>query len=60
MVVLPLHGFQPFLEILKSVQGHVTPTSVSASPGTSEDLLFNAPSKLSNKKVEEMHVKIIK
>ena len=28
--------------------------------GTSEDLLFNAPSKLSNKKVEEMHVKIIK
>jgi len=28
--------------------------------GTSEDLLFGAPSPLSNKKVEEMNVTIIK
>ena len=27
---------------------------------TSEDLLFHAPSQLSDKKVEEMHVKVIK
>jgi aspartyl-tRNA synthetase len=28
--------------------------------GTSEDLLFGAPSLLSNKKVEEMNVKVMK
>jgi aspartyl-tRNA synthetase len=48
------------LMMLLGKKNSIREVMVFPKTGTSEDLLFNAPSLLSDKKVEEMNVKIIK
>ncbi|WP_158970365.1 bifunctional amidotransferase subunit GatB/aspartate--tRNA ligase AspS [Paraglaciecola sp. L3A3] len=48
------------LMMLLGKKNSIREVMVFPKTGSSEDLLFNAPSKLSDKKVEEMNVKIIR